>query len=297
MRLRAQMGAEGGPRFEEGDAVHIISPHMPEHTGKSGTIASVQNGPYYAVTIDGEEAPHLWYAESELGGEPGAADPPPAEPQPPQDMPPAEGASALAGAAGSSVAAQARIARLAALGQAVLSLTGETDTDRAQGRVRAALESSAKVPGMAAELAQLRGAQDEARREALVAGAVPRKLSPGQAYEWRDKVDAKGQPVIAADGKPERVRALQAYLRAPHKAEDGTLRGQTLEQLEGYLAGLPELGGTASAEGSKADPAAAAAPLVSPQLAATARAQGFDPVKFAAIHNHLFGGASAPAAD
>lgn len=240
MTLRADMGQGGDqPPFEVGQEVQIISAPDPEIVGQTGTVQSAACGWYYAVDVDGMVH---YLPDASLGGERPAGNAPP-EPPPPDAPPAAPPAAAIARAGGTSIAGQIEVTQLAALGRWVLDQTKATNAERAKGRVLAALQAADKLPGVSAELAKVKGAQESGTREKLVADAVAAgKLTPGQAYEWAERRDDKGALVLGADQKPERIRALRAFLRAPYKGADGRAHGQSLEQLEAYLADLPALG-------------------------------------------------------
>lgn len=70
--LGAPAAAAGttGTRFKKGDRVKATADHMDGMKNMTGTVAEVQNGPYYAITFDtpmkGAKNPHKWMAEAEL---------------------------------------------------------------------------------------------------------------------------------------------------------------------------------------------------------------------------------------
>lgn len=264
MTVRAETpGMAGEERFAEGDEVTIISPHVPEHEGETGTIASVQHGAYYALDIGGTI--YRWYAESELGGQPGSGAPAPPETPTPDpanpDAPPA--ARAVARLGGANTAAQLEVAKLAALGRDVMARTGAKSTGAALLKLEAGLVALAEVgPLRAAETKRAAADEDRARRDILAAAVTSGALTRAQAF---DVTEANGQEVLA-----------------PKVA----WRAGSLDDLRAQIGAL---GASPRTPGPKLEPdlAAISAGGIPPEIASLAAQRGYSPEKtarLAALH-------------
>jgi len=58
------------PKFKKSQRVRALADHMRGMKGMTGSVAMVENGPYYAVNFDepmeGGKNPHKWFAENEI---------------------------------------------------------------------------------------------------------------------------------------------------------------------------------------------------------------------------------------
>ena len=164
----------------------------------------------------------------------------------------------------SDAAAEAAILPRLALAARALELLGETDVERAKGKLAARLEEAATVTKDADEL---RAENESFRRAELVANAVSSgRLAPRAAYRFRESVDGTRERVLA----PELAKMSSA-------------------ELEGYLEGLPAL----ARDRAVTDVIPAEVPdrdgALPPRWAALAKKQGRDPAVLAENVQRLFG--------
>lgn len=158
-------------------------------------------------------------------------------------------------------------AKALALGRHALALTGTTSPEAARGVLAAWKESYSTAGPLAAELATATSQLEHLERERVLERAVAEeRLDPSEA--WSFDVDK--------DGK--KVRAFSAWAGPPQA--NGT--GQSLEQLNAFLARRSRTSGTGPARSSKAlTPAAPSAPTASPPP------RGIDPEIYAAAKRQV----------